>query len=180
MSRRVGLHIGDKLEANIANRDAAFFQCLALRALFKRFQILKMPAREGILACTMGTFSFAEQHRAILDNHDPDADLWLVLLHMPSYTIPAWNVSTFAFRGGDPLLGGREAVKSAERAAAAGCLPASRRLAARLSQEPFRVAPRRVLRRQWHLQIAPQQHLCLLEVALPLDVHFRAREQKPR
>src|SRR6266540_5363104 len=85
VSMRVGLHIRDKLEANIANRDTAFFQRLALRALFKRFQILKMPAREGILACAMGTFSLAKQHRAILDNHHSDADLWLVMRHTLSY-----------------------------------------------------------------------------------------------
>jgi hypothetical protein len=81
---------------------------------------------------------------------------------------------------GDLLVGRREAVKSAEGAAAAGCLPVSGRLSTRLRQEPFRVPPRWVLRRQRHLQIAPQQRLCLLEVALPLDVHFRAREQKLR
>jgi hypothetical protein len=62
----------------------------------------------------------------------------------------------FAFRDDDPLVRRREAVKSAERAAAAGCLPVAGHLAARLPQEPFRVPSWGVLRRQRHLQIAPQ------------------------
>jgi hypothetical protein len=33
----------------------------------------------------MGTFSLAKQHRAILDNHHSDADLWLVMRHTLSY-----------------------------------------------------------------------------------------------
>jgi hypothetical protein len=56
-------------------------------------------------------------------------------------------------------------------------LRAAMHSATRLCQQSLRFPPRRVLRRQLHLQITPQQRARLPQVAPLPEVHLRLREQ---